>query len=224
MSDSSAPRRAELFLGSLGAESEFCDAIVGDLAEELAIRTAWDGEAVARRWYYRETVRVAPHLLRNWWSSLRLPDLGYFANVVALSLLFVFVLAMFSLLTMQAFAHLFGVSFGSFGRWWDNPAHSIALPVFMSLWGVGNWMCGGYIAAWLGRRAPFPSALALGAAGVSIGVVLSAVGSVPAHQTPAPMWFRVGSMMIVLTSTIAGGLLRASSQSAHEDAAELTSR
>lgn len=85
MSDLAPPRSAERALEALGADPDFCEAVIGDLAEEFAIRAAWDGPVVARRWYFRESLRVAPHLLRNWWGCLQRRDIGYFANVTALA-------------------------------------------------------------------------------------------------------------------------------------------
>ncbi|MBV9879717.1 MAG: hypothetical protein JO180_04435 [Gemmatirosa sp.] len=59
------PVTAERLLETLGADPEFRDMIVGDLREEHALRLDWDGEHAARRWYRREALRVAPHLLRD---------------------------------------------------------------------------------------------------------------------------------------------------------------
>ncbi len=58
----------ERLLQSLGAEHEFAEAVLGDLREEYALRASRDGVGAARRWYVREALRSAPHLL---WSSLR---------------------------------------------------------------------------------------------------------------------------------------------------------
>jgi hypothetical protein len=70
MSQLTVPRRVERILASLGASPELRQDILGDLQEEFAIRAAWDGPSTARRWYYRESLRVAPHLLRDWWGGL----------------------------------------------------------------------------------------------------------------------------------------------------------
>lgn len=59
---------AERLLQSLGAEHDFAEAVLGDLAEEYAIRTARDGAAAARRWYAREALRSAPHLVWSWFQ------------------------------------------------------------------------------------------------------------------------------------------------------------
>ena len=66
-----APRAAhavEQLLDVLGAESPLAEDVIGDLAEEYALRTERDGAANARWWYAREATRAVPHLL---WSALR---------------------------------------------------------------------------------------------------------------------------------------------------------
>lgn len=65
------PRAAERLLEGLGADAEYREALLGDLAEEYATRLAYDGPGAARRWYRREALRVAPHLLRDWTRRLR---------------------------------------------------------------------------------------------------------------------------------------------------------
>src|SRR5579875_1462211 len=74
MSTVGPPARVERILDALGGDREFSHDIIGDLAEEFAIRVAWDGPVAARRWYYAECFRVAPHLLRDWRRSLRARD------------------------------------------------------------------------------------------------------------------------------------------------------
>src|SRR5687768_15018828 len=78
----SAPRLTETMLLALGADTEFRNDVLGDLAEEFELRASYD-EVAARRWYNREALRVAPYLLRNWWRMLQKRDVGYFAGVLA---------------------------------------------------------------------------------------------------------------------------------------------
>jgi hypothetical protein len=60
-----APPAAESLLESLGADSAFAEDVLGDLAEEYALRAAGDGVAAARWWYVGEALRSAPHLILN---------------------------------------------------------------------------------------------------------------------------------------------------------------
>lgn len=56
---------AERLLHALGADPSFAESVLGDLAEEYARRAAHDGVGAARRWYAREALRSAPHLVRS---------------------------------------------------------------------------------------------------------------------------------------------------------------
>jgi hypothetical protein len=53
---------------SLGVEPQFADNVLGDLAEEFAMRKATDGVGSARWWYVGEAIRSTPHLV---WSAVR---------------------------------------------------------------------------------------------------------------------------------------------------------
>ena len=58
----------ERLLGALGAHSSFADAVLGDLAEERALRTERQGHVRAQLWYAHEAARAVPHLL---WNAVR---------------------------------------------------------------------------------------------------------------------------------------------------------
>jgi hypothetical protein len=58
-------RRAERTLQALGVDRAFAEDLLGDLAEEYALRAAHDGVASARRWYAAEALRAMPHLVRS---------------------------------------------------------------------------------------------------------------------------------------------------------------
>lgn len=57
--------RTETLLLSLGADPLLLEAVLGDLAEECATRSARDGMRAARWWYVREALRSTPHLLAS---------------------------------------------------------------------------------------------------------------------------------------------------------------
>lgn len=56
---------AERLLQGIGADSQFVEAVLGDLAEEFASRAERDGSWLARLWYVREAVRSSPHLFAS---------------------------------------------------------------------------------------------------------------------------------------------------------------
>lgn len=188
------PSAAELILESLGAPAALVEPILGDLAEEFSIRVERDGVRAARRWYYRESLRAAPHLLRAGARALGIRNLGRLAGIVVVSYFFTLVLA--SLLVMMSR----GVS-SSLGVTLDVPSQ-LALAVSL-LAGAACSCSAGWIAAWLDTRAPLVSAIALGAAWACAAVVVAMVGS-----SEVPAVYRVCAPAILLVSPIVGGLLR----------------
>ena len=61
-----SPTVAERLLQAIGADPVFAEVVLGDLAEEFALRAARDGVVAARWWYTCEALRSAPHLIRSW--------------------------------------------------------------------------------------------------------------------------------------------------------------
>jgi hypothetical protein len=86
-SHSQPPRLATRFV-ALFASPEDGEAMLGDLAEEFPAIASEKGDARARRWYWRQCIRTAAHIVfgsmraRPWWT----------AGVVALSVVTVMVL------------------------------------------------------------------------------------------------------------------------------------
>lgn len=79
------PVTVERLLEALSTKTDFRDNILGDLAEEFALLLEREGAAAARRWYYRESIRTTPHLLRDWARGLRAPDVRHLADIVIIS-------------------------------------------------------------------------------------------------------------------------------------------
>jgi hypothetical protein len=77
---SPATSRADRLLHALGVDPSFAESVLGDLAEELALRESRDGIAAARWWYAQEVVRSAPHLV---WSAVRYGDRRQLARLSA---------------------------------------------------------------------------------------------------------------------------------------------
>jgi hypothetical protein len=194
----SPPRNAERLLESLGATPECRDTIVGDLAEEFAERTECDGVAAARRWYYRECVRVIPHLLRNWLRRARSHDFSHIAGVALSSYVFLSVIG----LVIVGVAHGVAASLGVRLDLSQLATSHVVLAALALPLGAASAVTGGYIAALLSRRAPLLSAVALGLgwSGVSFGV-LAALSS-------APIWYRIVAPLIVIIGTTVGGVAR----------------
>lgn len=57
------PPRGAAWLMRLFADPEEADVILGDLAEEFSLLAHDSGSVVARRWYWRQTLKSLPHLV-----------------------------------------------------------------------------------------------------------------------------------------------------------------
>ena len=135
------PRLAESFLASLGAQPEFRDGVLGDLAEELSLRTAWDGARAARRWYYREAMRAVPHLLRDWARGLRVRDVTRLIGVAITSYTFMAIIGVTVLVVARVTLGALGLSSALD---WLGQHEPISVIANMTIGSVGTAL-GGYI-------------------------------------------------------------------------------
>jgi hypothetical protein len=201
MSHFTVPRRVERILASLGASAELRQDVLGDLQEEFAIRAAWDGPATARRWYYRESLRVAPHLLRDWWGQLGWRDVFRLTEVIVWSAIAVTVLQTLEGAFVIKLANLLGVM----------PQRVLALsfdltgPQIMLAWNALFALATGYFAASIGPRARMPSAL-------TTATFWALFFLVAWFRSPGlfPLWFNVVSLITCFSGIALGGMLRAS--------------
>jgi hypothetical protein len=190
------PRTMEAILHSLGADAEYRDDILGDLAEELAIRAAYDGEAAARRWYHREALRTVPHLVRSWARGFRPNQIVDIVGVAVTSYAIVLLVALCVLGMGRGMLLAFGVPIPS--SVFDHPL-LFALGIVL---GVASSTFAGFVAAWLYDRAPLVAALALGAVWSGVGIIVTGSGR------GGPAWYAIAAPIIVLLGTTAGGILR----------------
>lgn len=199
------PRRIEQLLESLGADTDFTNDVIGDLAEEFAIRAAWDGDVPARRWYYRECVRVAPHLVRSWRRSLGWRDVPDIANRVALSLTCMAIFEGCLQLTVRSAGLALGVRYIPWHDPFAGPG-ALILPVMLLIWTACDGVFGGYVAASLSKRAPFATALAVALVWSRLCATAAAFGLL---STPTPAWFRAATAVTLVSTMMVGALLRA---------------
>jgi hypothetical protein len=191
------PRTTELLLESLGATPRFREPLLGDLAEEFTARVEREGRGPARRWYYREALRAAPHLLRDGLRELRARDVRHIAGVVFASYCFVIMLAFFASMVAGAIMGTWQIAPARFAQPGD--------PLFYVgyVFGFACVVTGGVIAAWLDERTPLVSALALGVLWASANVV----GMMMARG-PDVGWLRVAAPLGILMGAAFGGVLR----------------
>jgi hypothetical protein len=184
------PRFTESILEALGAETNFREALLGDLTEEFVARAERDGLTLAQRWYYRESLRAVPHLLRDSLRHLRPRDVRDLAKVVITSLLCVTVLGVFANVIVLAI-----------GIPPDLLIHSPFFGVIGLLLGCTSSMTGGFIAAWLNTKAPVVGALALGIVWSSLSLASMLVAP---HGLPA--LYRFSVPIVAIIGTTAGGI------------------
>lgn len=194
------PRTAERLLEALGAGPEFRDALLGDLAEELAIRAVYDGERAARRWYRQEALRVAPYLLRDWASRLRGRDAMRLVGLVS---------AVSGLVGVSLWGMLTAVEVtverivGPTTFPWHDPQPGALTLGLMLLGYVAVAAAGGWMASRREERAPAVAALALGIAWATLVLVIP----LPS-RAPLPGWYLLAPAVAVLTGTTLGGMCR----------------
>ena len=151
MSQVTPPRLGHIILESLGASKEFRDPIIGDLAQEYAGRVEESGFAVARLWYYREMLRTAPHMARNWWSTVNGAEIRQVLAVIAYTYVLM-LLAEFLVLMLAFFAvSLLGLDDSTAGPGLLHPILVVLSTIFA-----------GFTAASLYRKAPLIAAAAFG--------------------------------------------------------------
>jgi hypothetical protein len=189
---SAPPRTAERLLAALGADPELRDLFLGDLAEEHAIRAAYDGERAARRWYWREAFRVAPYLLRDAAGRLRGRDVARLAVAVLTAYLCATIVG--GVVYAAAVRTVMPLGFG--------PG---TLSALLAL-NVATHVLGGYIAAALDGRRPLVAALALGLAWSGARLVITAADG---NDTPDwAVWVGAGRLALSVAAVALGGVLR----------------
>ena len=172
-----APRRVEALLQSLGADPEFADDVLGDLAEEFEVRCRWDGALAARRWYYREAVRTAPHLLRDWRRRFRLRDtapltwalLAGFAMESTVSAMFVRLTFLVTGVPINAWLHHVQTT-GDVIPW---------LTAMMVVRVTIPPMTAGFVAGTIGRRAALPHSVLVSAGMLAVAAIRAALLGAP---------------------------------------------
>ena len=198
------PRVAERLLEALGAHRDLRDALLGDMAEELAIRAAWDGERAARRWYRREAWRVAPHLLRDGARRLRWAEVRRLAGIAASA----YVLSAMAMVPLGIVVARLAASPAA-----SHPGGPPAGPGTLAGWGLSLLLAlgalspvlGGWVAAALDEESPLVAALALGSVVFVVHlVVAAAVG--PGGAGPLALGVVRAALLAALAAL--GGMLR----------------
>jgi hypothetical protein len=195
------PRVTERLLDGLSGRTAFSDGILGDLAEEFGRRAERDGNGPARRWYYREAARSAPHVLGDALRSFRRADLPHMATSVRVGLCVAVVLAfVVNLIAPDVFGVFRGMQNVGGRRWaWFIAHWLIAIPLITPI-----VILGGAGAAWHSTRSPIIAAAVFGlslATGVS-----GLVAMLPKTSPGLGSWAAI-VLLYVLVATIGGVVL-----------------
>jgi hypothetical protein len=197
------PRRIEALLHALGVDAPYRDAILGDLAEEFAIRVEEQSVDEARRWYRRQAARTAPHLLRQWARRLSGFDV---AQIIAFTFIYLFVNMLVRLGIQTGVVLWFGVRPDHvyvIGYAWHDLVIAGAPEVTLGyLAAAAGSVFVGYVLSRLEPRAPLATAIVVG---LGIGVV---TGTGLASNSALPLWLRLSLPPLFAAGTIAGAALR----------------
>ena len=201
----SPPRTIERLLSGLGAQPDFRNAVLGDLAEEYALRVENDGIDSAVRWYRREAMRAVPHLLRSWLRGVHARDVGHVAGVITTA--YTGMVLTFGLLA----GAIIGVASTLGYRGPQMPLVSIigsgALLSGMMLLSLIMGTTAGYLAAWIDSRTPLVSAATFGALILFVQLTMQFAFGGPTVGL-FPVWYRAGAPILGCVGAVVGGVLR----------------
>jgi hypothetical protein len=116
---------------------------LGDLSEEFESRIETQGVAAAQRWYLREALRSAPHLVFDWWHHL--DRRGAISVSVA---------AVGSLAAVFALENLLLVGISAMGDTvdWTSRMPPLGVACLMLLWTLVDGVFAGFVVAGLGTH------------------------------------------------------------------------
>jgi len=206
MTETHPPRFGEALLESFGADVEFRDAIIGDLAQEHAQRVERYGERPARLWYYREALFAMPHLLRSALKNASFADARRMLNVAGLAYLSTMAIEIaLSLAVLAVFGPLP----------WMKTVYASPVGRWVAMLAVGSFgpVCAGYLAATFEEKRPMLAALSLGVIWTVLAIVASVVIVLLLDPHPAG-WFVPTTMVrllfipFIVAASLIGGTLR----------------
>jgi hypothetical protein len=224
MNETHPPRVAEAILESFGADAELRDAILGDLAQEHALRFERYGQRAARLWYFRQAVLAAPALLRNWVSGARWSDVRRLMNVVGLAYVITMMIEIGGLLAIgavvvEARSFLEGGLLGRSGFLAAMLSSTKIQTLVALIAGTFGPTCAGYFAASFEEKRPMIGAAAFAAASaifIVAGIVLTSILPLPAIRIDTGMFIamRLAAIPVIAILCLAGGALRVRTVSA----------
>lgn len=195
---STPPTTAERLLEALGATPKLRDAVLGDLAEEYAIRAARDGEGAARRWYWGQTIHATPHLLRDWARGLRPLYAARIAGIAGATILILGAVVFGVLLAVEVGVERIA---GPTVLPWHDPEPGTLSLGGMLLGYIVVASTTGWLASRLEQRAPAVAVIVLSIA----WVIVAFIAPLPA-RAPLPAWYLLGQAVAVAVGSALGGM------------------
>jgi len=195
--------RVEALLAALAADAPYRDAILGDLAEEFAIRVEEQGVVEARRWYRLQALRTAPHVLRQWARRLRSFDI---AQLIAFTMIGNVAIGLVGRAIRTAIVMSFGVAVDNSALVdiaWRDLVEAQAVHANLAYFGgAASSVLFGYVLARLQRRAPLATCVVVGAALLVQLFLIAFLVDRPG------LWLRLTLAVVVASGTVLGGALR----------------
>jgi len=196
------PRTWEALLDGFGASRPYAQDLIGDLAEEFALRAERDGRRSARTWYRNQTLRSVPHLFIDWFRAARRRDYARVLTAVWIAYFCAIVIGVMAFALLGSVTTTVGHPLPLFA----NPA-VIAFVVAM----IGALACG-YIVAALSRDAPLIATLAFVVLVSVINLAGAAAAALHLWNLPRPIssitvvavWLVMGPSGALLRMTTAG--------------------
>jgi hypothetical protein len=164
------------------------DLVLGDFAEEWHDRVAIDGCEDADRWYWRETLRTAPHLVQLWWRESPWHRIAAVACIAMLARILTLILGNAGVVLLVVLARETGLSVGTTAG--------------LGMFALGFAITGALIAG-IVRRAPLMVIVAL----LPLCIIVDAEQA-PLHIVfDSRRTFFLGTRLMALPALLLGALL-----------------
>lgn len=199
----------ESLLTGLGARAEVTDAVLGDLHQKLTEIAGSDGIRAARRWYRREALRAAPHLLLDGIRSLRFADARRLLNIGLLSATLTVMIAMMAFFAAGALIEVFTAGLSSLaGPGQFTITMSPILGVFLVCVILGMPVLTGFLAAAFEEKAPLLATLTVACGWTALVLLIAALQTDHSNRVRVDLALPVVGNLWVTIGCALGGLLR----------------
>jgi predicted tellurium resistance membrane protein TerC len=185
-------------LEGFGASRTYAQDLIGDLAEEFALRAERDGHRSARSWYRAQTLRSVPHLFIDWFRTARRHDYVRALTAVWIAYCCVAGMGVMALASLRAVVAAAGHPLLVI-----PPAATVVVGMIVAL------ACG-YIVAALSQDAPLIAAFAFVVLVSATNLAVAAVVGLHVWGFPRPPVSSITVVAVWLLMAPSGAILRMS--------------